>query len=51
MRPLLLMAIFVVTSAYTAETAYGEFNVQTQLGVAEAINDGSGCLTIKSAAL
>lgn len=51
MRPLLLMAIFVVTSAYTAETAYGEFNVQTQIGVAEVINDGSGCLTIKNSAL
>ena len=51
MRPLLLMAFFVVTSAYTAETAYGEFNVQTQIDLAEVISDGNGCLTIKNAAL
>lgn len=51
MRPLFLMAILVVISAYTAETAYGEGNVQTQISIAEVMNDGKGCLTIKNAAL
>jgi len=50
MRSLLLTAIFVVTAASGAETAYGEGNVQTQTGGAEVMNDGSGGLTIKNAA-
>lgn len=51
MRPLLLMALLVASFPSMAEPAHGQFNAQTQLGVAEVTNAGSGCLTIGNASL
>jgi len=40
-----------VISVFVIKTSYAQFNLQTQLGVAEVSNKGDGCLTIMNASL
>lgn len=53
MRYFLMFIIFVAaaTSAYAIEPAQRQFNFKTQIGVAEAVSNGEGCLTIIDPAL
>ncbi len=49
----LLIAIFAVavSCAYAGVPGNGQFNPQTQIGIAEVSDNGDGCLTIMNAAL
>lgn len=53
MRLHLILAVLAlgVTSADAVEPARGQFNIRTQIGVAEVDNEGEGCLTIMNPAL
>ncbi|MBK5275700.1 MAG: hypothetical protein JJE30_11685 [Desulfuromonadales bacterium] len=53
MRFFLMFIILVaaVTSAYAIEPAQGQFNFKPQIGVAEVVSDGEGCLTIVDSSL
>lgn len=50
-RLLLSFFAIAVISVYEVVTVHGQFNIQTQIGVAEVNNKGDGCLTIMNASL